>query len=111
MNFTYSIKIGSVYKTYRTYIARLNTLEDIYIDKTHYGVLGMDEQQVRMTFHHDALQVREDTYTAGRLEGSDTLRVSELNMWVGDKEIGLRVIKAFKQLAELCKKETKSEPF
>ncbi len=66
---------------------------------------------VSLRFAHDDVLVRIDEYDEDKVVNSYNDRSTVIAMWVGDSEMGLRVIRAFKQLGKLCKERTKGEPF
>lgn len=102
MKLVYSSKIvNSKFQIVWTYGVRLNKLKAVYLH----------EERIFLEFLTDSVKVRKDEYFAGRLEKSDNYRHSDLYMWVGDMEMGLRVSKAFSRIVKLCSEQTKSDPF
>lgn len=84
------------------YIAQLNKLTRAYVD-TDYAVY--------LEFPRDSLRVRREEYFDGKLDKSENSRADGLDIWVGDKETGLRVIKAFTRISNLCREQIGSDPF
>jgi hypothetical protein len=75
------------------------------------ATLNDDESQVIVIFVDDSVFNKSEEYEERSLVKSVNYRNAGITLWVGDKQLGLRVIKAFERLAKLCKIETKKEPF
>lgn len=72
-----------------------------------------DEKQVYIfaAEKNDTLPHREDIYISGNLTESAVKRDAGPVFVVNERELGLRVVKAFKQVIKLCNEKTKKEPF
>ena len=58
-----------------------------------------------------AIPSKSQWYENGKLTSNFDNKSRGPTIWVGDKELALRVFNAFKQVEKLCKPEAKKEPF
>ena len=103
MTSTVSMELGP-YKDLFTHVTQSNKIMTAFFSG--------EENRVHFLYDDsDTVPFRQDSYEDGKLVKSVIQRDDGPALWVSDKELGVRVVKAFNQLAKLCKEETKKEPF
>ncbi len=93
---------GGLYQDNDTFIAPLGKIRSVGPFK---------DGRVTVYYPTDSLQVTNEQYWNGKLDNSKSRLSGGFLIWVGDPEMGTRVIKAFNRIAELCGAGIKKEAF